>query len=41
MGASINIGIMSFDIATFGRDISSTSTPVEDRRVMGGLSFEL
>ncbi len=39
-GASVNLGVLALDIATFGRDVSSTSKPIEDRRVMGSLSFD-
>ena len=41
MGASVRLSFLSLDIATFGRDISSTETPQEDRRVMGGFSLDL
>lgn len=40
MGASVRISYLSLDFATFGRDISSNDTPVEDRRIMGGLSID-
>lgn len=40
MGASLRLGFLSVDVATFGRDISSTSVPQEDRRTMGGFSFD-
>lgn len=40
MGASVRLSFLSLDIATFGRDISSSESPREDRRVLGGLSFD-
>lgn len=40
MGASIRLSILSLDFASFGRDISTTDTPYEDRRVMGGFSLD-
>ena len=40
MGASLRISFLSLDFATFGRDISSSDTPIEDRRIMGGLSID-
>lgn len=40
MGASLRLSFLSLDFATFGRDISADDTPIEDRRVMVGLSFD-
>ena len=40
MGASTTISFFSLKVASFGRDISSTSSPQEDRRYMGSLSFD-
>lgn len=39
MGWGFKVGGLSIDFSTFGRDISSSVKPVEDRRVMGGLSY--
>ena len=39
-GASLNLGFLSIDFASFGKDISTTATPQSDRRFLGGLSFE-
>lgn len=39
-GASINIGFLSLDAAVFGRDVSSTSSPIEDLRYLGSASFD-
>ncbi len=39
-GASVNLGFVEFAFATFGRDVSSTSKPLEDRRYLGSLSFD-
>ena len=40
MGAALRLSFLSLDIATFGRDISTTESPQEDRRIMGGLSID-
>lgn len=40
MGASVRWGMLSLDFASFGRDISSTDSPREDRRIMGSLSLD-
>jgi len=40
MGVSLRLAYLSLDFATFGRDISTDDKPVEDRRVMGGLSID-
>jgi hypothetical protein len=39
MGWGFKVGGLAIDFSTFGRDISSSIKPVEDRRVMGGLSY--
>lgn len=39
-GASVNLGYVSFEFAYFGRDVSSTSAPIEDRRYLGSFSFD-
>ncbi len=39
-GASLRLGWLSFDVATFGRDISSTGVPYEDRRSVAGFSLD-
>lgn len=40
-GATVDFGFMHIDFATYGRDVSSTSKPLEDRRYLGSLSFAL
>ena len=40
MGASMRVSALSLDVASFGRDISTTDTPKEDRRLMAGLSLD-
>lgn len=40
MGASIRLGVLALDFASFGQDISSTASPQEDRRWLGGLSID-
>jgi hypothetical protein len=40
VGASVRLGALSLDFASFGRDISSTASPKEDRRLLGGLSLD-
>lgn len=39
-GTTVEIGILSLQFSTYGRDISSTSTPKEDRRMLLGLSMD-
>ena len=39
-GVSTRLSFLSLDFASFGRDISTTSTPKEDRRYLGGVSFD-
>jgi hypothetical protein len=38
-GASLNFRYFTLDFASYGVDVSSTSTPSEDRRYLGALSF--
>lgn len=40
MGASVRLPYFALDFSSFGRDISADSSPVEDRRYMGGLSVD-
>lgn len=40
MGASVRVPYLSFDLATYGRDISTSDTPREDRRTMFGFSID-
>ncbi len=40
MGASFTLGFIAFDFATYGRDVSSTTKAIEDRRVVGTLSLD-
>lgn len=40
MGGSMRLGFLSLDFATFGKDISTTDSPQEDRRIMGGFSID-
>ena len=40
-GASLNLGFLSIEVATYGVDVSATSKPVEDRRVLGSLTLDL
>jgi hypothetical protein len=39
-GTTIALGIVSLEFSTFGRDISTTSKPKEDRRMLLGLSLD-
>lgn len=39
-GFSLNLGPVLIEFATYGRDVSSTSKPIEDRRMMASLSFD-
>ncbi len=39
-GASVNFGYFEIQFATYGRDVSSSAKPIEDRRVMGSLTFD-
>lgn len=38
-GATMNLGFISLDFASFGRDVGAGATPVEDRRYTGSVSF--
>jgi hypothetical protein len=38
-GATLNLGFMTFDFATYGRDVASGPKPVEDRRYLGAISL--
>ncbi|MBC7661459.1 MAG: hypothetical protein H7249_17320 [Chitinophagaceae bacterium] len=38
-GTTVEIGVVSLEFSTYGRDISSTATPKEDRRMLLGLSM--
>lgn len=40
-GATVDLGFMHIDFATYGRDVSSGAKPLEDRRYLGSLSFAL
>lgn len=40
-GVSLRLGYLSLDFSTFGRDISTDSKPVQDRRFMGGISIDI
>ena len=40
MGGTFRWKFITFEIASFGRDVSSTATPKEDRRTVGSLSFD-
>ena len=39
-GASVNLSFVAFEFAYYGRDVSSSSTPIEDRRYLGSFSFD-
>lgn len=39
-GTTIEVGLISLQFSTYGRDISSSSTPKEDRRMLLGLSTD-
>lgn len=39
-GASANLGFFSLEAAVYGRDVSSGSSPLEDRRILGSLTFD-
>lgn len=41
MGASMNLSIVALEFATYGADVSTSKTPIEDRRYMGSLSIDL
>jgi hypothetical protein len=40
-GATADMGIATLEFATFGRDVSSTAAPLEDRRFLGSLTLWL
>lgn len=39
-GATVNLGFLELEFASFGRDVSSSEKPIEDRRYLGALSFD-
>ena len=39
-GGTARVGILAFDLAIFGVDVSNTKTPKEDRRFISGLTLE-
>jgi len=39
-GASLNLSFVALEFAYYGRDVSSSSTPIEDRRYLGSFSFD-
>ena len=39
-GASVKLSFVAFEFAYYGRDVSSSSTPIEDRRYLGSFSFD-
>ena len=39
-GTTVEVGVISLQFSTYGRDISSSSTPKEDRRMLLGLSMD-
>ncbi|RYD71951.1 MAG: hypothetical protein EOP84_24015, partial [Verrucomicrobiaceae bacterium] len=39
-GATVEVGVVSLEFSTYGRDISATDSPKEDRRMLAGLSME-
>ncbi|RYZ58736.1 MAG: hypothetical protein EOP07_06120 [Proteobacteria bacterium] len=39
-GTTVQIGLVSLEFSTYGRDISSTSSPKEDRRMLFGVSMD-
>ena len=38
-GASVDVSFINFSFATYGRDVSSRSTALEDRRYLASLAF--
>jgi hypothetical protein len=40
MGASLNLGLLQLEFATYGRDVSSTAEPIEDRRLLASLTLD-
>lgn len=41
MGFTVRMPFISFDVASYGRDISTTDSPTEDRRIMVGFSIDM
>ncbi len=39
-GATVNLGFLELEFATYGVDVSSSVTPTEDRRYLGALAFD-
>ncbi len=39
-GTTVEVGVFALEFSTYGRDISSTSTSREDRRMLAGLSLD-
>ena len=37
-GATVNLGVIDLEFATYGVDVSTTGQPIEDRRFLGSLS---
>lgn len=40
-GAGVRLGYLALDFTTFGKDISNTASPIEDRRMLFNLSLDL
>jgi hypothetical protein len=40
VGATVNLGILELEFATYGRDVSSTEKPIEDRRILASLGMD-
>jgi hypothetical protein len=40
VGATVNLGILELEFATYGRDVSSTEKPIEDRRILGSIGMD-
>jgi hypothetical protein len=40
MGATVDLSFMSLEFATYGQDVSSGVSPVEDRRYLGKFTFD-
>lgn len=38
-GFSVRLGVLALDFASYGRDVGSEATAIEDRRYLGGLSL--
>ncbi|MBF0442879.1 MAG: hypothetical protein HQK54_13315 [Oligoflexales bacterium] len=39
-GGSLRLGFLSFDVAIYGQDVSTSATPLEDRRAIAGFSLD-